>query len=118
MNSIGTEIRLHLPKNILPYEASRNIFVEENQNILLKEQIIILPTPQHLTKVETAIEKANLQLEVQRTGLKFIKHEKLNEYYIQVVDSNNNVVQEIPNKKELDFFAAFMEFNRLIDKKI
>ncbi|MEW8975411.1 MAG: flagellar protein FlaG [Exiguobacterium sp.] len=55
---------------------------------------------------------------MQRTGLKFVKHEKLNEYYIQVVDTNNNVVQEIPSKKELDFFAAFMEFNQLIDKRI
>jgi len=118
MNSINTEIRLHLPENVLHYEATRNVFVEANQKDLAQDGIVILPTPQHITKLETAIEKANVQLEAQRTGLKFVKHEKLNEFYIQVVDTNNNVVQEIPSKKELDFFAAFMEFNQLIDKRI
>ena len=118
MNSIHTEIRLHLPQNILPYEATQNVFIEANQEDLAQDGIVILPTPQHITKLETAIEKANVQLEIQRTGLKFVKHEKLNEYYIQVVDTNDNVVQEIPSKKELDFFAAFMEFNQLIDKRI
>ncbi|WP_214859419.1 flagellar protein FlaG [Exiguobacterium sp. s161] len=118
MNSINTEIRLHLPQNVLPYKATRNVFIEANQESLSEEGVIILPTPQHITKLETAIEQANIKLEVQRTGLKFVKHEKLNEYYIQVVDANNQVVKEIPNKKELDFFAAFMEFNQLIDKRI
>ena len=118
LNSINTGIRLHLPENVLPYEATRNVFVEANQEDLAQGGIVILPTPQHITKLETAIEKANVQLETQRTGLKFVKHEKLNEYYIQVVDTNDNVVQEIPSKKELDFFAAFMEFNQLIDKRI
>ena len=118
MNSINTEIRLHLPSNVLPYEATRNVFVEANQEALAEEGIVVLPTPQHITKLETAMEQANVKLELQRTGLKFVKHEQLNEYYIQVVDTNNNVVQEIPSKKELDFFAAFMEFNQLIDKRI
>lgn len=118
MNSINTEVRLHLPPAVLPYEQTRNVFVEANQTELQEEGIVVLPTPQHVTKLEEAIEQANVKLELQRTGLKFIKHEKLNEYYIQVVDTNNNVVKEIPNKKELDFFAAFMEFNQLIDKRV
>ena len=118
MNPINVEIRLHLPVNVLPYEATRSVFIEANQEDLAQDGIVILPTPQHVTKLETAIDKANLQLETQRTGLKFVKHEKLNEFYIQIVDMNNNVVQEIPSKKELDFFAAFMEFNQLIDKRI
>lgn len=118
MNSINTEIRLHLPANVLQYEATRNVFVEANQKELTQDGIVVLPTPQHVTRLETAIDKANLQLESQRTGLKFVKHEKLNEFYIQIVDMNDNVVQEIPSKKELDFFAAFMEFNQLIDKRV
>ncbi|WP_214766815.1 MULTISPECIES: flagellar protein FlaG [unclassified Exiguobacterium] len=118
MNSINTEIRLHLPANVLSYEATRNVFVEANQEELEQDVVVVLPTSQHVTKLETAIEKANSQLEIQRTGLKFVKHEKLNEFYIQIVDMNDNVVQEIPSKKELDFFAAFMEFNQLIDKRV
>lgn len=118
MDSIRMEIRVHLPLNVLPHYEARDIFTETNQEALATEGVVVLPTPQHITKLETAMEQANIKLELQRTGLKFVKHEQLNEYYIQVVDTNNNVVQEIPSKKELDFFAAFMEFNQLIDKRI
>ncbi|WP_214830394.1 flagellar protein FlaG [Exiguobacterium sp. s56] len=112
------EVRVHLPASVLPYESTKHIFVDENQKSLSQEGIIVLPTPQHVTKLEMAIEKANQSLELQRTGLKFVKHEKLNDYYIQVVDTNNEVIREIPSKKSLDFFAAFMEFNQLFDERV
>lgn len=118
MNSIISEIRLHLPSSVLPFEQTKNVFVEANQNRLSEEGIVILPTPQHVTKLEVAIAKANEVLEQQRTGLKFLKHEKLNDYYVQIVDVNNEVIREIPSKKSLDFFAAFMEFNRLFDERV
>lgn len=118
MNSSISGVRLHLPSSILSFEQTRNVFVEANQSNFDDEGIIILPTQQHVTKLEKAIENANLLLENQRTGLKFMKHEKLNDYYIQIVDSNNEVIREIPSKKSLDFFAAFMEFNQLFDERI
>jgi len=118
MNTTLSEVRLHLPSSVLPYEQLKNIFVEANQEQLADEGTVVLPTPQHITKLEKAVEKANIVLEQQRTGLKFVKHEKLNDYYIQIVDSSEKVIREIPSKKSLDFFAAFMEFNRLIDKRI
>ena len=118
MDSTVSEFRLHLPSSVLPYEQTKNVFVEANQERLADEGIIVLTTPQHIKKLEIAVEKANIVLEQQRTGLKFVKHEKLNDYYIQVLDSHNEVIREIPSKKSLDFFAAFMEFNRLFDKRI
>lgn len=118
MNPTLSEVRLHLPSSVLPYEQTKNVFVEANQDRLAEEGVVVLPTPQHITKLETAVEKANSVLEQQRTGLKFVKHEKLNDYYIQIVDSKNEVIREIPSKKSLDFFAAFMEFNHLFDEKI
>jgi len=57
MNSINTEIWLHLPENVLPYEATRNVFIEANQEDLAHDGSVILPTPQHITKLEKAIEK-------------------------------------------------------------
>lgn len=118
MNPTISEVRLHLPSSVLPYEQTKNVFVEANQERLADEGIVVLPTPQHITKLETAVEKANLVLEQQQTGLKFVKHEKLNDYYIQILDSHNEVIREIPSKKSLDFFAAFMEFNQLFDERI
>ncbi len=118
MNPIISEVRLHLPSSVLPYEQTKNVFVEANQKTLADEGIVILPTPQHVTKLEAAVEKANQVLDQQRTGLKFMKHEKLNDYYIQIVDTNNEVIREIPSKKSLDFFAAFMEFNQLFDERV
>lgn len=118
MDSIKMDIRIHFPLNVLQDCRSPIIYMEGNQGSPAEEDVIILPTPQHITKLETAMKQANVKLELQQTGLKFVKHEELNEYYIQVVDTNNNVVQEIPSKKELDFFAAFMEFNQLINKRI
>ena len=118
MSSTVSEVRVHLPNAVLPYEQIKNIFVEANQAQLADKGIVILPTPQHITKLEIAVEKANQVLEKQRTGLKFMKHEKLNDYYIQIIDANNEVIREIPSKKSMDFFAAFMEFNHLFDERI
>lgn len=118
MNPTLSEVRLHLPSSVLPYEQTKNVFVEANQERLAEEGVVILPTPQHVTKLEAAVENANSILEQQRIGLKFVKHDKLNDYYIQIVDEKNDVIREIPSKKSLDFFAAFMEFNHLFDEKI
>lgn len=54
------------------------------------------------------------------TSLKFEFHEKLNEYYITLVDdSTKEVVREIPPKKLLDFYAAMTEkIGLLVDRKI
>lgn len=54
------------------------------------------------------------------TSLKFEFHEKLNEYYVTLVDDKTKeVVREIPPKKLLDFYAAMTEkIGLLVDRKI
>jgi len=54
------------------------------------------------------------------TSLKFEFHEKLNEYYVTLVDDKTKeVVREIPPRKLLDFYAAMTErIGLLIDRKI
>ncbi len=54
------------------------------------------------------------------THLKFVLHEELNEYYVQVVDNDNNeVLREIPPKKLLDLYAAMAEYlGLLVDRRI
>ena len=54
------------------------------------------------------------------TSVKFILHEKLNDYYVNVVDDRTQeVIKEIPSKRLLDTYASMMEFvGLLVDKKI
>lgn len=71
-------------------------------------------------KMETVVEGLNKFLKHSNTALKFQYHEKLQEYYVTLVDEKTQeVVREIPPKKMLDFYAAMTEFLGLIvDKKI
>ncbi|MHA6252363.1 flagellar protein FlaG [Oceanobacillus sp. CAU 1775] len=67
-----------------------------------------------------AIEKMNDFLEPTRRNLKFELHDKLNKYYVSVVDSETDeIIKEIPPKKFLDMYAAMAEFmGLLVDQKI
>jgi flagellar protein FlaG len=78
----------------------------------------ILKVPKE--KLEGVVEGLNKYLQQSQTSLKFQYHEKLQEYYVTLVDEKTKeVVREIPPKKMLDFYAAMTEFLGLIvDKKI
>jgi flagellar protein FlaG len=71
-------------------------------------------------KVEEIIASMNKFMENSPTSLKFEFHEKLNEYYVKIIDDKTKeVVREIPPKKMLDFYAAMTEFlGLMVDKKI
>lgn len=72
---------------------------------------------EQLTEV---IDSMNEFLQASHTSLKFVLHEKLNEYYVTLVDDvTQEVVKEIPSKKMLDMYAAMTEFvGLMVDKKI
>ncbi|MGM0876465.1 MAG: flagellar protein FlaG [Bacillota bacterium] len=76
----------------------------------------------HETKeeLEKVINSINEFLQPSNTHIKFELHEKLNEYYVKVVDNHTQeVVREIPSKKWLDIYASMTEFlGLIIDKKI
>jgi len=71
-------------------------------------------------KVAKVVDGLNEILTPSHTSLKFEYHEKLNEYYVTLVDDQTKeVVKEIPSKKMLDFYAAMTEaIGLMIDKKI
>ncbi|WP_301107830.1 flagellar protein FlaG [Sporosarcina sp.] len=75
-----------------------------------------------LTKSEARqlTEGMNKFLESVNTQLRFKFHDKLNEYYVAIVDSETDeVVREIPPKKLMDMYASMKEFvGLLIDRKI
>ena len=71
-------------------------------------------------KIQEMVDSLNKFLTPLQTSLKFELHDKLNEYYVTIIDSETKeVVKEIPPKKMLDIYAAIAEqLGLIIDKKI
>ncbi|MBH9968838.1 flagellar protein FlaG [[Bacillus] enclensis] len=71
-------------------------------------------------KMESVVQGMNEFLQSSNTHLKFEFHDKLQEYYVTIVDEQTKeVVREIPAKKILDMYAAMTEFvGLMVDKKI
>ncbi|MCV9884464.1 flagellar protein FlaG [Metabacillus halosaccharovorans] len=82
--------------------------IEENEGNVKKDEL------------EKTINSMNDFLQASNTHLKFEYHEKLNEYYVTIVDNKTEeVVREIPSKKLLDIYSAMTEFlGIIVDKKI
>ncbi|MBZ5752149.1 MULTISPECIES: flagellar protein FlaG [Metabacillus] len=90
-----------------PTHTNRQQPIQEKQSTLSKEQIM------------RAIDEMNEGLKPANRHIKFELHEKLNEYYVTVVDNiTNEVVRENLSKKWLDLYADMTEFVGLfVDKK-
>ncbi|MBP1971166.1 putative FlaG/YvyC family protein [Virgibacillus natechei] len=71
-------------------------------------------------EIDMAISMLNESLDPIRTNVKFEMHERLEKYYVSVVDTNTDeVLKEIPPKKMLDMYAEMAEFmGILVDEKI
>ncbi|MGG4491599.1 flagellar protein FlaG [Metabacillus idriensis] len=71
-------------------------------------------------ELKKVINGMNDFLQPTNTHIQFQLHEKLNEYYVTVVDNQTKeIVREIPSKKMLDLYAAMTEFlGFVVDKKI
>ncbi|WP_438316185.1 flagellar protein FlaG [Sporosarcina sp. FA9] len=71
-------------------------------------------------KAKQLTDSMNTFLETANTQLRFKFHEKLNEYYVTIVDpQTEEVIREIPSKKLMDIHAAMREFvGLLVDRKI
>jgi flagellar protein FlaG len=70
--------------------------------------------------VKHHINTLNTYLEPSQTSLKFQLHDKLNEYYVQVIDTKTDeIIKEIPSKKFLDRYTATAELlGFMVDQKI
>ncbi|MTT31571.1 flagellar biosynthesis protein FlaG [Terrilactibacillus sp. BCM23-1] len=64
------------------------------------------------------VDEANSLLDPQFTEIRYVLHEKLNEYYVKVEDTKTHkVIREIPPKKFLDMYASIAEKLGLIVNK-
>ena len=71
-------------------------------------------------QIEKIVESMNEFVSASSTHVKFEFHEKLNDYYVTVIDSaTNDVIKEIPSKKAMDIYASMLEYmGILVDKKV
>jgi flagellar protein FlaG len=92
---------------------------EEQQSFSITEKNLY-SNENNREKLDDIIEGMNEFLHPSNTSLKFELHEKLNEYYVTIVDdTTHEIVKEIPSKKMLDMYAAMTEFvGLMVDKKI
>jgi flagellar protein FlaG len=98
--------------------------VKPSEKLLPTGEKPVDPNPKDMKipkeKLEEVVKSMNGFLQPSHTSLKFQLHEKLQEYYVSVVDDvTKEVVREIPSKKLLDMYAAMSEFLGLVvDQKI
>lgn len=122
---LGRLVTSH-PSTVQPNENHQTRHVEQSfviepntQQEATKHKHIKEPTLDK-AQVESMIEGLNDFLEPLETSLKFELHDKLDRYYVKVVDSKTDeLVREIPPEKMLDMYAQMFEFmGFIVDEKI
>lgn len=101
MNELNMQVEVKTGENKSPVEAKEQFYLNED-------------------KLKEIVKGMNDFLNPTHTSLKFELHEKLNEYYVTLIDDRTKeIVREIPPKKLLDFYAAMTEkIGLLVDRKI
>ncbi|RDW15729.1 flagellar biosynthesis protein FlaG [Oceanobacillus chungangensis] len=101
-------------KSVDDYIKAFNVDVNEKTSIKENDSKI------DKQDIEQKVASLNEFLQPIRTNLKFELHEKLDRYYVSVVDSiTHEVIKEIPPKKMLDMYAELADFmGFLVDKRI
>ncbi|MBB6453620.1 flagellar protein FlaG [Salirhabdus euzebyi] len=71
-------------------------------------------------KAKQMTKSLNHVLDSTKTSLHFEFHEKLEEYYVSIINPDTKeIIKEIPPRKLLDIYAAMAEFmGFIVDKKI
>jgi len=67
-----------------------------------------------------AVDQLNQMIQTHHTALHFVLHDKLQSYYVQVIDTDSQqVLREIPSKKILDYYASMLQhMGLLVDDKV
>lgn len=84
------------------------------------EQLKLEDTPTPKEKLKQAVDSINELYGITNRELKFVFHEGLEEYFVQLVNSETEeVVREIPSKKLLDVFYEMQKLiGMIVDEKI
>ncbi len=107
---------------------SKKVGSEELPMTTVKSQSVVqsreLPTAEDQEiskdKLQNAVDTVNEFLQVNHNASKFVLHDGLDRYFVQVVNSQTDeVVKEIPPKKLLDAFYEMQKLlGMIVDEKI
>ncbi|MBG9544729.1 hypothetical protein ABE29_18785 [Cytobacillus firmus] len=113
-NSPSQQRSVHLVENKSGSELEKARENEKNENMLKQQDAV------KLNEIKEVVKGINEFLQPSHSSLKFVFHEKLEEYYVSIIDEQTKeVIKEIPSKEMLDYYAAMTEkLGFLIDKKI
>lgn len=111
---------MHEPQPMQYSENNKKIAIDGHKASLANEAMELQQKTPNKEEIDMAISVLNESMEPLRTNVKFEMHEKLEKYYVSVVDTNTDeVLKEIPPKKMLDMYAEMAEFmGILVDEKI
>jgi len=103
----------------------------KNNNSIVKVQPMVQPATEKTLvageeqeiskeKLEQAVNTINEFLQINHSASKFVFHDGLDRYFVQVVDTQTEeVVKEIPPKKLLDAFYEMQKLlGMIVDEKI
>lgn len=109
------------PKKEAVEEVTNASLTENSLNQMMQaEQIANEKDAIPKEKVQKAVDALNEFMTVQNRNSKFIMHDGLERYYVEVVDAETEeVIREVPPRKLLDAFYTMQKFlGMIIDEKI
>lgn len=102
---VDNVLKTHVSGNKVDKSANSGIKTEPKENIEKFKQVV--------ESMDNFIKSTN-------TSIHFVLHEKLGEYYAQIIDSETEeVIKEIPSQEIMDTYAKMLEsIGIIVDKKI
>lgn len=113
-NILSSQLRTAISEGVSSY------YQREINTVAYSEQSVESNGELSKARIQEVVESLNTFLNPTHTAVRFEYHEKLDEYYVKVVDDiTNETIREIPSKKLLDYYAAMTEFvGIMVDEKI
>lgn len=117
---ITSEKQIETARNTSDSNDKKIIGGRTIEGTYLAEQQLQLNDQPSMEVVKKAVAEVNEFLEIHNQKPKFVFHEELEQYYVQVVDAETEeVIKEIPPKKLLDGYYAMQKFIGIFyDEKI
>jgi len=103
-----------ITKPTINTQAAVSQLVVEKQNSVIEEREISKET------LQQAVDTVNEFLKINHSYSKFVLHDDLDRYFVQLIDAQTEeVVKEIPSRKLLDAFYEMQKLlGMIVDKKI
>ncbi|MEK4244744.1 flagellar protein FlaG [Psychrobacillus sp. FSL K6-2684] len=114
--TITSQLKTEVVGDILKSSTTENSLREIMQAEQKANEKELIPKE----KVQKAVDALNEFMTIQNRNSKFIMHDGLDRYYVEVIDAETEeVIREVPPRKLLDAFYTMQKFlGMIIDEKI